>query len=150
MSVEINEYSEAARAKANLERLAKEKQALINATQINKDDSNYAEFPGFPYKMRAVGSKILVIVDTFKSGYECRECKGVGHRIGLVPQRTTEMLGPNLPTMQMVETKITCESCNGKGTLLHLSDESKSLPCTGVVASLGAEAKAKSEFKLYD
>jgi len=145
-----HQYSEAARAKASLERLAEEKQSLINATQITKDNSNYAEFPGFPYKIRAFGENILVIVDTFKSGYECRECKGLGHRNMQTWEQTGEFLAQNLPKMALKNTQIKCEACGGKGTLLHLADEGKALPCTGVVASMGFEAMAKAEFKLYD
>lgn len=149
MSLE-SEYSEAARAKASLERLAEEKQSLINNTQIEKDNSNVASFPGFPYKIKALGENILVIVDTFKSGYECRECKGLGHRVVKVPTDTGEKLPGGIPKMTLLTQELKCEACNGKGTLLHLADESKALPCTGVVASMGAEASLNAEFKLYD
>jgi hypothetical protein len=146
----ISEYSEAPRAKASLERLAEEKQSLINNTQIERDNSNVASFPGFPYKMKAFGTNILVIVDTFKSGYECRECKGLGYRVEGRAEHTGEFLALNLPKMVIKNHQVKCEACGGKGTLLHLADESKALPCTGVVASMGAEAMAQAEFKLYD
>jgi hypothetical protein len=97
-------------------------------TAIEKDQSNRAKFPGFPYEIEARTSNIVVAVDIFKSGYECKTCKGTG-------AITTFEFIPGQG--QVPDEIIVCEDCHGKGALLHLADESKSLPCTGVVVSVG-------------
>jgi co-chaperonin GroES (HSP10) len=134
----MSEYSESAKAKATLEALAAEKATTM--TSVVRDESNYASFPGFPYKIRARGEAIIVVVDLFKSGYECKTCKGTGK----IPMKRVEF-GKGL-----VDDYITCSTCNGKTGTLVLPDEAKSLPCTGVIVSIGTGASHRDDLKLYD
>ena len=134
----MSEYSLAEKARQSLLRTQAENSKTLTA--VVKDDSNEASFPGFPYRIKARGSSIIVNVDIFKSGYECKSCKGSGQVVVQVASLVT----------RGVENKlIECEDCKGKGALLHLADESKNLPSTGVVVSIGADVVA-TDINLYD
>ena len=135
----ISQYSLAEKATKTLERLQEEKSLQVGS--VTKDDSNLAAFPGFPYKLRARGSHIIVNVDLFKSGYECKTCKGTGK---------IAMKRVDLKAGGLVDDFITCSTCQGKTGLLVMPDEAKSLPCTGVVVSMGPSAQEHSDIKLYD
>ncbi|SRR6266567_960034 len=106
-----------------------------SAQEIMLDGSNKVSFPGFPYTFEAMHEKILVSIDIFKSGYECKECKGKGK----------------------IETKVgreavfvACAACHGRGALIVLPETSKNLPTTGIVVSMGTVAKEKASFKVGD
>lgn len=112
-----------------------EEQVAVSAQEIVLDNSNKVSFPGYPYTFEALGDQILVSIDVFKSGYECKTCKG----------------------KKKIEVKIgresafeECPACRGIGATLILPDNSKNLPTTGVVVSMGAEARAKAAFKIGD
>jgi co-chaperonin GroES (HSP10) len=59
-----------------LERVETEKEDL-RATSLKLDGTNKVSFPGFPYVFEGLGEKIIVSIDVFKSGYECKACKGL-------------------------------------------------------------------------
>jgi hypothetical protein len=143
----------------------------MSSVLVTEDGTNEASIPGFPYKFRAEGDKILVSVDIFKSGYECKECNGKGT---VSTKCSCDEVGRTRPgfkyTQEQVDEfdatishgvavtradmacpscgggyldyrkEITCSGCNGKGALLHLADESKTLPTTGVIVSVGEHA----------
>lgn len=60
-----------------MERIEQEKQDL-SAQEYKLDGTNKITFPGYPYKFEACAKKIIVSIDVFKSGYECKSCKGRG------------------------------------------------------------------------
>src|SRR3974390_137408 len=142
--------------------------ASKSTTELILDNSNEVSFPGFPYKFESLGEKILVSIDVFKSGYECRKCKGkksihilcnceasghAGVRYGPDEIQTIkESLGEdvanarvNMPCPECngnyisVQHDETCPECKGLGALLHLPVNSKNLPTTGVVVSIGSQ-----------
>lgn len=134
------------------------KTTKMHGTYVIDDDTNEASIPGFPYRFKAKGDKILVAVDIFKSGYECKTCKGEmnlnvrchceesarpGFKYPVFTSPKEELAkcpdceGDYLSKRQT----IICPECNGKGALLHLADESKSLPTTGVVVSRGPKVE---------
>ena len=152
-------------AKEIFERVAAEEKEL-SAQELKLDGSNRVSFPGFPYVFEALGEKILVSIDIYKSGYECRTCKGkkrieslcdcesAGHPGTRYSDEDIETikkaLGAAIATERAVLScsecsgdyismrKIeTCRACNGKGAILHLPDSSKNLPTTGVIVSIG-------------
>lgn len=160
-----------------------ERQVRVTQTkniQVYDDGSNEAAIPGFPYRFKACGDHILVAVDVFKSGYECKECKGKGEmkvkcvcdgssRPGFkYDQRQVDeyaqTLGPDQADGRALmkcsscqgdyesqRKVIPCAECGGKGALLHLADQSKALPTTGVIVSLGARVnKGEDVFHVHD
>ena len=99
------------------------------------DDSNIVTFPGSPYGFEALNEKILVAIDIFKSGFECRVCLG---------KKTVE-------TKVGRETVVSeCPECNGIGATLILPDTAKVQPTTGVVVSMGPVARERAGFTLGD
>lgn len=155
----------AERAKALFERSEAEKENL-SATELVIDGSNKVSFPGYPYKFEALGKKILVSIDIFKSGYECKVCKGKKKLETLCECEREGRAGKRYSNEQIAEIKKelgsdisdaraalscpeckgdyvsmrrveTCSACKGMGALLVLPDTSKNLPTTGVVVSIG-------------
>lgn len=139
------------------------KTTKMSGTYVIDDGSNEASIPGFPYRFKAQGDKILVAVDIFKSGYECKTCKGDGKISSHCPCEDSRRPGfkyamddpktvyteaqsmakcPECKgNYEQARKSIECPDCQGKCALLYLADESKSLPTTGVVVSKGAEVK---------
>jgi co-chaperonin GroES (HSP10) len=108
-----------------------------NAQEIVLDGSNKVSFPGFPYIFTALGEKILVTLDQFKSGYECKTCRGQGKVIS-----------------KITKNLVLCPSCEGKSVKeggIIIPDTAKMLANSGVVVSMGAKAKELcTEYKLGD
>lgn len=150
-----------------------------NPQELILDDSNEVSFPGFPYTFEALGEKILVSIDVFKSGYECKVCNGmkrikyqcsciVGGRPGYkfssdeldsikealgvdVAEARKEIPCPECAGMpDSVERDEICTACKGIGATIVIPKSGENLPTTGVVVSMGAEAKEKAAFKIGD
>lgn len=148
-------------------------------TVVINDGSNEVSIPGFPYIFVAKGDKVLVSVDVFKSGYECRECIGKGRikeecicESGTRPgfkydvkqlEEVKESIGPGAANTRAqipcsfcggdyLSKRVdkVCPACEGKGALLFIADQSKVLPTTGVVVSLGENVDPRLNIKLHD
>ena len=150
-----------------LERVEEENRDKSN-TEITLDKSNKVSFPGFPYKFEALGAKILVSIDVFKSGYECRECRGKG-KIKLMCfcekndhpglkysedelKTIDSTLGEDIALArksmicpdcngeyQEQRGEINCAACKGIGHTIIIPQTSQNLPTSGVVVSLGSD-----------
>jgi co-chaperonin GroES (HSP10) len=128
-------------------------------TIIIDDGTNEAGIPGFPYRFKAQGDKILVSVDIFKSGYECKECSGIGRLKGQCVCDSTDRPGFKYDSVGMAieptrrehtlcpvckgdylthRVDIECPVCKGTGASLFIPDQSKVLPTTGVIVSVGS------------
>jgi len=110
------------------------KKQSLSATELILDGSNKIAFPGFPFLFEALNKKIIVSIDVFKSGYECKKCKGTGH----------------LGSIEAANYAV-CTECRGRGAILIMPDISKNLPTTGVVVSIGNRVpSAKLNYKIGD
>ena len=143
------------------------------------DNSNKVSFPGFPYKLEAINEQILVSIDVFKSGYECKECHGKGkikyecscvreghHAFKYSKEQLEEIetaLGPE--ALNSSRSKIcpecvgdpssvakdeACAACKGVGATILIPKTAEQLPVTGVVVSMGRQAKKLADFKIGD
>lgn len=151
--------------------------AVTTAGTIVVDDgTNEAKIPGFPYIFLAKGDNILVAVDIFKTGYECKTCHGTakikqacvcdttdnpGFKYNLdqlkeVLDTLGETVAASRSAMKCPECEgdylskrkeIPCPDCKGRGALLHTPDTSKTLPTTGVIVSLGSEVNPALGYK---
>jgi len=150
-----------------LERTEKEKEDL-STQELQLDGTNKIRFPGYPYIFEALGEKIIVSIDVFKSGYECKVCKGKKRiksvceceknehpglrysieEIDIVRSSISDEIAQARSQMACLECKgdyvaarhdSICPSCKGIGAVLVLPETSKNLPTTGVVVSMGSQ-----------
>ena len=136
-------------------------------TIIVDDGTNEVVIPGYPYRFEARGDKVLVSVDIFKSGYECKTCKGTGKVKVHCACEDTKRPGfkyaePESPAQELskcsncegnFESKredIVCPSCEGKTGLLIIPDAGKLLPTTGVIVSMGDLVNPALGLKMHD
>lgn len=153
-----------------LERGEAEKEDL-SATELKLDGTNKVSFPGFPYKFEAAGEKIIVSIDIFKSGYECKVCKGLKRKevrcacedrgrpgfqysesdIEVLKDTKGDKVAEARFLMSCPDCKgdypayrriETCPACHGRGATIILPDSSKNLPTTGVVVSMGPDTSS--------
>lgn len=102
--------------------------------------------------LRAIGHRILVLEDEFKSGYECKDCGGTGHTDliclhckGSTFWKGKEDNGP-CPDCEVGTSGIRkslgfelCPTCKGRSGMIIVPDDAKRRPCTGVILSKGSE-----------
>jgi co-chaperonin GroES (HSP10) len=151
----------------------------ISVKDLVLDGSNKVSFPGFPYTFEGLGERIIVSIDLAVTGYECKTCKGrkrIKHQCECVTcgrsgrkysleeiAQISNTLGSaasearkDIPCSECggdyksVEKDELCPDCKGVGATIIIPKTSKNLPQTGVVVSMGAEAKAKAAFKVGD
>lgn len=162
-----------------LDRVEKEKENLAS-TELVLDESNEVAFPGYPYFFEAMLKKIIVSIDIYKSGYECKVCKGrkrieikcsceEGEHLGLryaeseiktIRDTLGDEIAKSRAALPCPECKgdyiqarktVSCTACKGLGAILILPETSKNLPTTGVVVSIGHGVKRnKIKYKIGD
>ena len=142
--------------------------------EIVLNDSNEVTFPGYPYGFRALNEKILVSIDIFKSGYECKTCLGKkrvqthcacedhdrpgfkysNDQLGYVSESLGENVAAGRREVVCPECEgaylsrradTECPECHGIGALLVLPESSKNLSTTGVIVSMGKKAAKELE-----
>lgn len=94
-------------------------------------------------KFRALGDRLIVQEDEFKSGYECPDCEGHG------TTQCTDCNGtgvsPRVPEARcrVCEGKgnAVCQTCQGKGGSIIVPDVSQRRPTTGVIVSAGPNTR---------
>jgi co-chaperonin GroES (HSP10) len=91
------------------------------AIELIKDNLNVIDLTEIGVSLQAVEDKIIILVDSYKSGFECKTCKGEGR----------------VPSPLNAEVLRVCDECKGKGSILVIPDTAKSMPSTGVVVSMG-------------
>lgn len=122
--------------------------------------NNILEITNLGIGIEAIGDKIVVLMDSFRSGYECTGCKGVGKvkneirckcdppdwnaDTNLTPGTRNRFGEPCLECMGNYKQKRkfevqTCPTCKGKGSTIIIPDSAKSLPTTGIVISCGPD-----------
>jgi hypothetical protein len=113
--------------------------------------------------LEAVGDNILVLIDSYRSGYECTNCKGTGKLRQLsrcvcdpdipdedltFPRGARNRFGPidapcevcgNQYLSRRINKIVECPACKGKGATLIIPDTAQSLPTTGVILSVGPD-----------
>jgi hypothetical protein len=95
----------------------------MSPLEVEIDNANAIEFPDLDIALMAIEDKIIVMIDSWKSGYECKVCDGTG----------------KVPSPVIAGAMRQCEECKGKGATIHIPDSHKSLPATGVIVSMGPQ-----------
>lgn len=92
----------------------------------------------------ALGDRVLIEEDKFRSGYECSTCDGKGfmdcpncagkgkYDVGGVERKCSECSG---------NRQLLCPDCGGKGGLLAVPETAQRRPTTGRVVSAGPDCK---------
>jgi co-chaperonin GroES (HSP10) len=95
--------------------------------------------------LEAVEDKILILIDKFKSGYECKDCNGTGKYIACDCLRAGREFGvtstnktcrlKDICVKQVVGED--CKTCKGKGDTLVLPENARAIPTSGIIVSKG-------------
>lgn len=83
----------------------------------------------------ALGDRLVIQEDEFRSGYECSTCGGSGkiNCLNCGGAGTVNMK----KCSHCVEGLVICPECQGKGGLLIVAEESQRRPTSGVIVSAG-------------
>ena len=116
------------------------------------DDPNEWCIIGEREAFRAMGDRVIVLEDPYKSGYECDECDGVGHHGVTCPfckgtkfQKGDKEKGYcpdcNVGTLGVAKSLgyVPCEKCRGNAGYLIVPDDAKRRPPTGVIKARGKD-----------
>lgn len=94
-------------------------------------------------KFWALGDRILIEEDKFRSGYECETCEGTGRTPCQACKgsgASSRTKGARCSTCEGIGAT-TCVSCAGKGGLLVAPDTAQRRPTTGKVVSTGPDCQ---------
>lgn len=94
-------------------------------------------------KFRALGDRVIILEDEFKTGYECTHCGGTGKvACGDCGGTGTYKRGQvDIKCSQCRDGAVTCPECNGKGGLIVAPEIAQRRPTTGKVVSAGLECE---------
>lgn len=94
--------------------------------------------------LEATENKILILIDKFKSGYECKDCNETGKYIACECARRDSFgikengkvcgFRDNCGLQIIGET---CRTCKGTGTTLIMPENARAIPTSGVIVSVG-------------
>lgn len=104
-------------------------------SQITFDGANVAQLTDLGINLEAIEDKIIILLDRYKSGYECKECDGKG--------TVRQKIGRE-------DVDVQCPTCRGIGHTVIIPQNAKSLPTSGIVVSLGEGTKAMKAFVAKD
>jgi co-chaperonin GroES (HSP10) len=118
----------------------------INAIEVSTEVDNVIFIVGGKLGLEAIGNKILILIDKFKSGYECKDCNETGlfnscacTKLGSFGVKEN---GRTCHFKEACERQVvgsTCRTCNGTGTTIKIPDNAKAIPTSGVIVSIGPE-----------
>jgi co-chaperonin GroES (HSP10) len=116
--------------------------ADANARDLSPDNTSLSSRGTFDLgdlKFWALGDRVLIQEDEFKTGYECMQCGGSGK----APCGDCEGRGEHLRAgvarkcSHCENGAVTCPECNGKGGLIVAPEIAERRPTTGKVVSVG-------------
>lgn len=86
----------------------------------------------------ALGDRLLIQEDEFRTGYECAKCEGVGKvACDNCAGTTLTSTGKKCSICSGTEGYLTCPECGGKGALIVAPETAQRRPTSGVVVSVG-------------
>lgn len=109
-------------------------------------DENYVYIVKGKIAIKADYDKIVILLDKFKTGFECKVCAGAG-----TLEACPRCAGSGKDRFQQIcpscygdNTKFqgqTCTACHGIGTSIVIPESAKAIPTSGIVVSIGPECK---------
>jgi hypothetical protein len=128
-----------------LESAATERVIEGRFSAIKLDGTNVAmiNLGEFSYGIEALGERVLVQVDKFRTKYECKDCEGLGRIISLCECESEGHAGKSAANPMRVCSKCQgdfkssrvsaiCETCKGRGATFFIPDSQRALPTTGI------------------
>jgi co-chaperonin GroES (HSP10) len=121
--------------------------------QREKYEKNYEAKDNFVYiiqgkiALEATEDKIIVLMDKFRSGYECSTCKGSG--VGTICPDCKSGFNNRGFTCKTCEGDYRrwegkdCPTCKGRGSIILIPDSAKSLPTSGTIVSAGPKCVSR-------
>jgi co-chaperonin GroES (HSP10) len=95
---------------------------------------------GGALKFWALGDRLLIQEDEFRSGYECAQCGGRGtNPCSNCNGTQITATGKKCGICADTDGNLTCPTCQGKGGIIIVPDTSKNRPTSGQVVSVGAK-----------
>lgn len=118
-------------------------------SQVKPDLNEPNEYAVGDLKFWALGDRVLILEDEFKSGYECERCNGTGNVTCNVCNGTGISLVVEGATCKHCHggKLMTCPECQGKGGLLVAPETAQRRPTTGKIVSVGERC---SQLKIGD
>lgn len=132
----------------------------LAALEVDAGEDNIVGLIEIGIGLEAVGDNILVLIDSYRSGYECTACMGTGQlrmksRCTCDPDSPDDKLDQPRGTRnrfgapcescngdymsRRIDMTVACDKCKGKGSSLFIPDNAKSMPTTGVILSKGPD-----------
>jgi hypothetical protein len=100
--------------------------------------------------LEAIEDKILILIDKFRSGYECKDCAESGtyiscecERAGHPGQNRLGGLCKYCNGSYSTRKGKSCISCNGTGTTLIMPENARAIPTSGIIVSVGPLCKTR-------
>jgi co-chaperonin GroES (HSP10) len=94
----------------------------------------------------ALGDRVIVREDAFKSGYECRTCEGKGRiHCNDCNEGFSKTNGVIKCKTCGGSTTYVCPDCDGKGGVLVVPEQSQRRPSSGLIVSVGEDCKVLRE-----
>jgi hypothetical protein len=122
-----------------------EKESIVNrrANVTWDKDKNYVFVIQGKIALRAVEDKIIVLLDRFKTGYECTTCGGDG--LGrpcrdCLANPGYNRFGSTCTTCNGTPNTYVgsdCPVCKGRGSSIIVPESAKALPTSGIIVSVG-------------
>ena len=124
--------------------------------KLNEQDETKWAIIADKMGLRPIADRILIAVDKFKTGYECKTCDGVGHtdevcplckgtKMEKVEKEDADYIGPcRACTVGTSDGRKShgyklCPSCNGRESLLIIPEQNQRRPTTGTVLAIGSD-----------
>lgn len=106
--------------------------------------------------LEAIEDKILILIDKFKSGYECKDCNETGIYRSCECERNKtpgrkiygnfDKLCPYCEGNQFIRDERrgkSCSTCKGTGSTVIMPENARAIPTSGVIVSLGPLCKTR-------
>lgn len=97
--------------------------------------------------LEAIENKILILIDKFRSGYECKDCNETGifvscecERNGTPGRIVTRLADKECPYCNgnyATKKGNPCVACKGTGSTLVMPENARAIPTSGIIVSVG-------------